>query len=762
MRGILIVLSFALGGTAKAEAIPPLPLTHGIKITGNAVIKPGNYRVTDSKIASVQITGHDFTIDFKGAKLIGEGIHKGVGISIRNARNITIKNADVSGCLWGITVEGSVGITLADCVTSRNGDLPPGTVIDESGKEPEDQWGGGILLRDSQNCKVVRCTAQYQWDGIDVIRSENNLIEESDFSYSGNWGVHFWGSSRNIFRRNRAIWCTTGAGTLFQALTGWQTYDAQAVAIDHNSNENRIEENDLRFGGDAIFIRANEGPITPGTVVPPRNGSHRNILRNNDCSFSPNNAIEVDLVDDTVIEGNNCSYSNYGLWLGYSRRCIVRNNIAINCSTHAVEIENGQGDIFENNVFGSNRGDANHVLVYLRHNGRDKTPSGPYTFTNNLFYGSARGILLHNTAITFKNNRLDWGGALAARFVEADALSKVTDAGGNTLLSEQKTDTLPKITLPTPLVPNSWVTAKLNLPGGVVVDRTLPSIVEVQGIPAWVQKVTKNTITFKMPDDLWERPQSKAVSVRAFTGRFWSEPVEVSVAWAKQKPRIETVTPNPAHLGDTLTVTGINLQSGRLLLNGKPATLLEQSPTRLTAKLPDGILIPTRYNILFERGEGANRVHTPPTTFSIHIPTQQMPHLLSATFSPTTLKVGELLKVTFVVKNNLPAPAPLMKASQTPFTYEEKQAFWELGNSEQIGALHLRVTSNSPAGHDPGSWPWLFGFDKTSLASGDTITVEGYIRVQTAGDMEFRVGLVAGGSRFIDDNAFRTRIKVLP
>ena len=90
--------------------------------------------------------------------------------------------------------------------------------------------------------------------------------------------------------------------------------------IDHASCDNTIEANDLRFGGDGIFIRANEGPLTPDAIVPPKNASNRNVLKFNDCSSSPNNAIEADFVDDTVMEGNNCSDSHYGMWLGYSRR----------------------------------------------------------------------------------------------------------------------------------------------------------------------------------------------------------------------------------------------------------------------------------------------------------------------------------------------------------------------------------------------------------------------------------------------------------
>ena len=204
------------------------------------------------------------------------------------------------------------------------------------------------------------------------------MIDGCDFSYNNNWGIHFWNSSRNTFQNSRAVWCTTGAGRLYQALTGWQTYDAQAVAIDHNSNENLISGNDLRFSGDGIFIRANEGPITPGTVVPVLNASNRNVLRDNDCAFSPNNAIEADFVEGTIIEGNNVSNSHYGMWLGYSQGSVVKSNIGINDSANVVEIENGQGAVFENNVFGYDAYRDGGQAILLRQNGRDKTPSRNY------------------------------------------------------------------------------------------------------------------------------------------------------------------------------------------------------------------------------------------------------------------------------------------------------------------------------------------------------------------------------------------------
>lgn len=758
---LMMVLMMVNGGQSTAQS-----LSAGMKITQAAKIMPGEYRLEDKGGGILQVSGRDFTLDLSGIRILGPGKREGIGIHITDARNVTIKNAYVTGMRWGVVLERCVGVTLEDCNISHNGNLVPGTVIDESGGEAEDQHGGGILLRDSQKCSLKRCKAMYQWDGIDVVRSEDNIIEDGDYSYNNNWGVHFWASSRNTFRRNRAVWCTTGQGELWQALSGWQTYDAQAVAIDHNSNENLIEANDLRFGGDGIFIRANEGPLDPttGIATPVRNGSHRNILRNNDCSFSPNNAIEVDFVDDTLIEGNNCSYSNYGMWLGYSRRSIVRNNIALHCTRRAVEIENGQNGVFENNYFGYPVSTQDDALVYLRQNGRDKTPSGPYRFTGNIFSGAKTGVLLRKTPALLENNRFyTFIGENVA--VQADADSQVSEKNSIKAVSPAL-----KVAGPQPTViikPGAWTTIRHK----EIVPQANPTVVEMEGIPLWVKSVRKGTLTFWMPEDFWLRPAKEKVSLTIYDGKHALFSLPAQIEWPKEALRVTQVSPASAQPGETVTLEGVNLielrdnPPARVLFNGKPVTLLSAAPEKLTFRAPEHLILTTRYNMLVQKGQG---ITSWPMEYTVNVPIEKRPKLVAARFEPTTLKVGELLKVTLEVQNDLPYAVPLMQTK--PLTelkgtairgYNEAQAYWDFGMEEQKGALHLRITSNVPGKNHPGSWPWLFGFDRPMLGAGERASVTAYLRVETPGTIEFRTGLVAGGARFIDDNAFRTQITII-
>jgi hypothetical protein len=302
----------------------------------------------------------------------------------------------------------------------------------------------------------------------------------------------------------------------------------------------------------------------------------------------------------------------------------------------------------------------------------------------------------------------------------------------------------------------------VTITGTALMNGTSPPVVRVAGIPVQLLEAGPKRITFRMPTDLWDRPMTKQVDISVSDGRgVGGSGAFARVIWMGHEPRVESIAPNPATVMDRLVITGVHLD-GRVLLNGKPVNVLNQTPTHLTVQLPEGIITTTGYNLRILAGEGAKAVRSFPMSVRVTVPNEQLPHLVTAGFSPTRLRVGELLRVTFTVRNNLPTAVNLMTRPTPPFTYQESQSWGDVGVEETSGTIHLRVTSDHPGAHEPGSWPWLFGFSKSRLEPGETVTVEGLIRVATVGQHEFRIGLVATGGRFIDDNAFRTMITVLP
>jgi parallel beta-helix repeat protein len=744
-----------------ALSIPPastqsVKLSPGILIQKSGSISPKLYRLSPVNGAAVRVSGNGITLDFHGALLDGgRRLEDGVVIE---GQDIVVKNLQATGYRWGVVLQNCKNVTLVNCNCSWNANLKPGTVIDESGAGPEDHHGGGIVVRDSYNCRFRKCTCQHEWDGIDLVRSSHCVFENGDCSYCGNWGIHFWNASSNTFRNNRAVWCTTGGGDLYQALTGWQTYDAQAVGIDHNSCDNTIEHNDLRFGGDGIFIRANEGPITPGTVVPVKNGSHRNRLLYNDCSFSPNNAIEVDLVDDTEIVGNNCSYSNYGLWLGYSRRCKVTGNLCIADSTHCVEIENGQDDTFIENWFvAPETSGADYQLVLLRQNGRDKTPSGPYGFAGNVFDGAKYGVVLVGTRAELRDTRVFLRDDIrSADFVpiRADASSVAAVSGTRFVTGASRNlSALPRI-----IQPGTSLVLRL---ASVISSGILPTV-SLDGIPLQREQAGQGELRISIPSDNWLSPTPASQLLKIQTAEGAVQYARVQRA-GNSGPRITDVTPVRGRIGSQIVIQGSGLTGGQILLNGKQAQTESLTDTEIVLRPLTGILITSNYNLRWQKGEGRTAVTSEPIQVTVAVPHDQMPHLISAAFSPHKLHVGDLLKVTMTVRNNLPIEARLTEDPAPGFIYDETQAYYEMGKSDTPNYLHLRVSTDFfVGGHHPGSWPWMFGFSKSVLMPGETATVVGYVRLRTPGIHKFRIGLVCGGSRFIDDNAYQTEIEVLP
>jgi parallel beta-helix repeat protein len=752
-RGILFTILLLCPPSLKAQQVVLKPNAVVSKTTH---FRPGTYTLQDHDLSMLVVRGHDFTLDLRNIRIRGAYHNHGIGIHIVHARNITIRHANVAGCLYGILIENSRSIRILDSTLSHNGCPRVGTVIDESGNKPQDQWGAGILVRNSEYCSISNSQAQYAWDGIDLVSAQNCTITNCDLSYNNNWGIHLWNAGHNIILKNHAIWCTTGAGQLYQALGGWSTLDSAGICLEHASNNNLVEDNDFRFGGDGIFVRANEGPLVPGRTVPPRFSSDNNCFRNNDCSFSPNNAIEVDLVANTIIEENNCSNSNYGLWLGYSRNTKVLGNECINDTTRAVEIENGQNILFRNNVFGFDAPRQDTPLVYLRQNGRDSIPSGPYYLTDNLFYGAKTPLKLLNTQAELSHNFFclpsQFSAASPTSCIETDTLSHYTNRDPS-VYAEDNRATLP--TLPRTLqVGRPLVLSHLHLRLPLVAP-----VVELNGIPLWITAHDKDHLKLEIPTDFWSRPHATTADLRLFDGYGWSHTVQIAVHYPAGTSTIQKVMPNQIHPGDIVTLQGRHLDRGRLQINGKTMLPVARSEAFIRFRLPYTILTSRGLNLLLEhQGEYL----TPPLSLFVEVLPQNVPHLLEVRFEPQTLHVGELLKVTFVLKNNLPVDVPLMKAPKPGFVYNENQSWQQAGYKEELGTLELAVTSDHPGDFPPGLWPYRFGFGQATLPAHQTLEVSGYIRVQTPGTHLYRAGLVVGGERFIDDGVFPTRITVLP
>src|SRR4051794_34327929 len=105
MLSVILFLIFCYGLDRRVNAAQQAVVVSGMAISGAARLKPGVYHLSDPGSGVVRISGSGFEVDCGGARLVGPGKGEGTGILISDARNVTIRNADVSGYRWGIVVQ---------------------------------------------------------------------------------------------------------------------------------------------------------------------------------------------------------------------------------------------------------------------------------------------------------------------------------------------------------------------------------------------------------------------------------------------------------------------------------------------------------------------------------------------------------------------------------------------------------------------------------------------------------------------------------
>ena len=573
--------------------LPPLRPVSGMVITHSIKLRPGIYNMPGEE-PGITITARHAKINLTGVRL--HGIKGSVGILLKDCSQVQIINADVSGFNVDIELVHCRHVVLQHCTALNSADPGPGTIIDESGTHPQDTRGAGFLVRSSSHVELSGCAAMYAWDGLDLVNCDHCSAQTCNFSYNENWGVHLWHSSANSISRCSAIWCTTGRGKLYQALTGWQTYDADAVLIEHGSDHNTISQNDLRFGGDGIFIRSNEAPVKPGTAVPHVFSSDFNRLLNNDCSYSPNNAIEVDFVKGTLIKGNNCSLSNYGMWLGYSRYSKVVGNLCAWDTVRSIEIENGQHGTITGNILADKGATANKVLIFLRQNGRDATPSGPYLIINNLFLGGSTAVALIKTSVTLKNN-------IRAANNMTDALPSLVRADGQSVTSISG-DLIQPAEPPSTSVTVSRV---LNRTWSVKGNLTLPALpiamLTCFGRPLLATRGKGSMLQFTLEPQPSLSGWQQSSALQVFTNQGWSASTIVTAPAPAGQSLITALQPVKLTVGGTFTILGHFTGQGVVTVNGLKTGESSSECSAIVCRVP--LIAPTGdVNLLFQPVKG--------------------------------------------------------------------------------------------------------------------------------------------------------------
>jgi len=283
--------------TSPASEDPP-PL----EITANTVLDPAK------TYGRIVVKASDVTIDGRGAWLIGakEGKPKDfkhIGVCAQGVSRVTLRNLNVRGWDTGLQIEDGSQWLVENCNFSDNF------------HDPDFGWGeqgrrGGIVLKRVHRSTFRKNTANRVWDACVLVDSNDNRLEENDFSRTSNTGLKLWTACRNLIRKNNFSY------GLRIKLGEVHARDSTCVLIESGSNDNRLIENDCTHGGDGVFVRVLNGWVSTG-----------NLFERNDMSYAHNNCVEA-WSPRNVYQGNKANHGSYGFWLGASDQTVLIDNEA--------------------------------------------------------------------------------------------------------------------------------------------------------------------------------------------------------------------------------------------------------------------------------------------------------------------------------------------------------------------------------------------------------------------------------------------------
>jgi parallel beta-helix repeat protein len=305
---IAIMLQAALG-FAAATANPPqqpsksdtVSRREPLVLTSDTTLDP------QKEYGQIVIAGSNITIDGRGAILDGgdsaANKRQNTAIMAEGQDGVVIKNLTVRGWQLGLRVVDAEGWEVTNCDFSDNF------------HDPEFGWGeqpnrGGIVFERVHNSIVRNVNANRVWDACVLIDSNDNRIENCDFSYTSNTGLKLWHACQNQILDNRishAIRIRPGEV---------HARDSTGVLIESGSDANRFERNDCTHGGDGIFVRVLNGWCSTG-----------NTFVENDCSYANNNGFECWAPRNTFI-ANKANHCSYGFWMGGSDKSQLIGNEA--------------------------------------------------------------------------------------------------------------------------------------------------------------------------------------------------------------------------------------------------------------------------------------------------------------------------------------------------------------------------------------------------------------------------------------------------
>ena len=374
---LLLSLSFFFHLSSFVFSQTVLPLTDNMDIPSNSNIRltPGNYQFADAARDGVIriVNKENITIDGDSVEVTGTG-YEGFLIYIENSRNITIKNFEsVSTYYYAVSARLSSELTITENNFSYNKKDTVGWIFIWT--DQTEALGGGVLMHRCTDSELSENHMVQQNDGIAMYECDDIRIHDNVLNWNCGFGI------RMNFTNNCHVWHNDCSHV--NRLTDPSDCAAILLIV---SNNNIVEQNDLTYSGDGVFLGQYEYSDIP----------NNNQFLYNDCSYSPHNAIEATFADGNIYKGNRCNFSHYGFWLGYSFNSIVEDNEIIGNLQSGIAVDRGFGNTFRSNLikenpFGFELWEGGVIEPYANQFSHD------YNIIDNVIEGNVWGISALNT-----------------------------------------------------------------------------------------------------------------------------------------------------------------------------------------------------------------------------------------------------------------------------------------------------------------------------------------------------------------------------
>ena len=281
LKKTVIVFTIILlqASSLKAAEPPVIELKAGMVINSSVQVKKGKYLLNGYDSLNkpvILIKGNNIIVDFNNAILQGSknkllpNEFYGLAILVEG-NNITLKNAGISGYKVAVMAKNCIDLTIENCNFSYNyrqqlqSNWQHEDVSDWMSyhHNENDEWlryGAGIYLKDCDRFVIKNNTITGGQCALMIMRCNDGMIADNDFSFNSAIGIGMYRSSRNNILHNKLDFNVRGHSQGFYN----RGQDSAGILVFEQCNDNVFAYNSVTHSGDGFFLWAGQTTMDTG------------------------------------------------------------------------------------------------------------------------------------------------------------------------------------------------------------------------------------------------------------------------------------------------------------------------------------------------------------------------------------------------------------------------------------------------------------------------------------------------------------------